>query len=113
MAIIEINLEKPALIEERRYPGASGSASESSSASSSGGNKGKLLGVLALAVGVAVLAWKLKSGGSDDYDSEEYEHGPEPEIGGERSGVRGKVAGMVGFAVALVSVVAAVRKARN
>lgn len=119
MAILEINLEKPALVEERRSPGeARRSASErersTDSGRSSGGGKGKLALGLAVLAGVAVLAWRLKSGGSDEHDSEEYDHGPDPEIGGdERGGVAGKVAGAVGLAVALASVAAAARRVRS
>ena len=133
MAILEINLEKPALIEEYQYPDETGrpaSASRgraSAESTSSGGNKGKLLGLLAVLAGVGVMVWKLKSRSGteqtdfDEFDQEEefdeegeYEHGPEPEIGGDESGGRTrKVAGLLGFAVALVTIIAAVRKARK
>jgi len=112
MAILEINLEKPALVEERRYPGASESEAERQPSDDSGGGRGKLLGLLVVLAGVAALAWKLKSGGSEYEHEEAYEHGPEPEIGGD-DGMRSKVAGVVGLAVALVSLVAAVRRVRS
>ena len=118
MAILEINLEKPALVEEHRSPGEAGrSASErerSTDSERSSGGKGKLALGLAVLAGVAVLAWRLRSGDSDEYESNEYDHGPDPEIGGdERGGVAGKVAGAVGLGVALASVVAAVRGVRR
>ncbi|WP_135829816.1 hypothetical protein [Halorussus halobius] len=125
MAILEINIEKPALVEEYRSPdemrervAATGRDRSTSDDRSSGGSKGKVVAALAVLAGVAVLAWRLHSGGSDDGDDSpgdgEYDHGPEPEIGGdERGGVRGTVAGAVGLAVALASVVAAVRRVRR
>ncbi|NHN61095.1 MULTISPECIES: hypothetical protein [Halorussus] len=133
MAILEINLEKPALVEEYQYPdrtpAGTQSADESTSSegstsadesASSGGGKGKLVGLLAVAAGVALLAWKLKSGGSeqtdfDEFESdEEYDHGPEPEIGGDESGgAKRKVASALGLATAVVSLVAVVRKRRS
>ena len=132
MAILEINLEKPALVEEYQYANetpagmqsigdwsASSSESKSSGGSeSSGGGKGKLVGLLVVAAGVALLAWKLKSGGSGGSelqgDSDKYEHGPEPEIGGDESGgAKRKVASALGLATAVVSLVAVVRKRRS
>jgi hypothetical protein len=127
MAILEINLEKPALIEEYQYPeqtgrtASAGRGRASAASTSSGGNKGKLLGLLAVLAGVGVMVWKIRGRGGteqtefDEFEAEsEYEHGPDPEIGGDESGGRTrKVAGLLGFAVALVTVVAAVRKARK
>lgn len=133
MAIVEINLEKPALVEEYQYPGetsertqssasrseSSASRSESVSGSkSSGGGKGKLLGLLALVAAVGVLFWKLKSGASGDQTgtegNEKYEHGPEPEIGGDESGgAKRKVASALGLMVAVATLGAAVRKRRR
>ncbi|WP_435180934.1 hypothetical protein [Halorussus sp. AFM4] len=133
MAILEINLEKPALVEEYqpaertqadRQSTGEGSTARSSSGSkssggseSSGGGKAKLVGLLAVAAGIALLAWKLKggSGGSElQGDSEKYEHGPEPEIGGDRSGgAKQKVASVLGLATAVVSLAAVVRKRRS
>ena len=127
MAILEINLEKPALVEEYQYPGETTAGKtkpgESSRGGKSSGGKGKLVGLLAVLAGVGLLAWKLKSRKSgskqsdfEDFDeqSQQYEHGPEPEIGGDQSGgAKRKVASVLGLAVALVGVVAAVRKARS
>lgn len=125
MALLEINLEKPALVEEYQYPGetpagsSEGTTSESGS-ESSGGGKGRLVGLLAVVAGVGLLVWKLKNrGGTDqtdfeEFESEEYEHGPEPEIGGDESGGRKrKVASVLGLVVAVASLVAAVRKRRS
>ncbi|NEU58888.1 hypothetical protein [Halorussus sp. MSC15.2] len=125
MAIVEINLEKPALVEEYRYSGetsegtqSSATHSKSSSGSkSSGGGKGKLLGLLALVAAVGVLVWKRKSGGSGGQSQSEegqYEHGPEPEIGGDESGgPKRKVASALGLMVAVATLGAAVRKRRR
>lgn len=132
MAILEINLEKPALVEEYQYPSETTvgktepgepSHGERSSGDSGGGGKGKLVALLAVVAGAAVLAWKLKSsGGSEQADfedfepeeqSQEYEHGPDPEIGSDEGGAKQKVASVLGLVVALVSVVAAVRKVRS
>ena len=132
MAILEINLEKPALVEEYQYPGEttvgrteSGEPSrgDTSSGDSGGGGKGKLVALLAVLAGVAVVAWKLKSRrGAEQSDfedfesgeqSQEYEHGPDPEIGGDEGGAKQKVASVLGLTVALVGIVAAVRKARS
>lgn len=128
MAILEINLEKPALVEEYQYPGGTtvgktkpGESSRGDRSSSGGGGKGKLVGLLAVLAGVGLLAWRLKRRGSteqsdfEDFEeqSQEYEHGPEPEIGGDEGGAKRKVASVLGLVVALVSVVAAVRKARS
>ncbi|MFC4448787.1 hypothetical protein [Halorussus aquaticus] len=126
MAIVEINLKKPALVEEYRYPGetsegtqssATHSSSDSKSTSdskSSGDGKGKLLGLLALVAAVGVLVWKRKSGGSGGESEEEYEHGPEPEIGGDESGgPTRKVASALGLVVAVATLGAAVRKRRR
>lgn len=126
MALLEINLEKPALVEEYQFPSETpaGEAvarkratdrSESSRGQSSGGGKGKLVGLLAALAGVGVLAWKLKQLGGDgeSVQSQEYEHGPEPDIGSDEGGVTKKVAGLVGFAVALVGLALAVQKRRK
>ena len=134
MAILEINLEKPALVEEYQYANEtpagtqstgdrstpSGEPRSSGESESSGGGKGKLVGLLALAAGVGLLVWKLKSGGSeqtdfDEFESdEEYEHGPEPEIGGDESGgAKRKVASALGLVTAVVSLAAVVRKRRS
>lgn len=129
MAIIEVNLRKPALVEE--HPGrtesttgsgirgaASGAIDRSgrSRGGSSGGGKAKLVGLLAAVVAVGAVAMKLRGrgGDGDENQSQEYEHGPEPEIGGDESGGRmRKVAGLLGLVVALASVGAAARKRRE
>lgn len=134
MAIIEVNLEKPALVEEHQYPGQetvksgqtaakSGPTTQKSSSKSdsSGGGKAKLLGLLGVLAGVGVLVWKLKNrGGTEQTHSgdEKYEHGPEPEIGGDETGsdeggAKGKVAGLLGLVVGVVGLVVAVQKRRN
>jgi hypothetical protein len=140
MAILEINLEKPALIEEYQYPEkrsestSQTGATASGSKSSGGGMKGKLVGLLVVLTGVGAVVWKLKGGGSteqtdfDEFDEgtgmgeeSEYEHGPEPDIGADESDIGGNenegrtrtVAGLLGFVVAVVAVVTAARKARN
>ncbi|MFC7081575.1 hypothetical protein [Halorussus caseinilyticus] len=126
MAILEINLEKPALLEEYQYPGEttakSGESPENSGATEpSSGGKAKLLALLAVVAGVGLLVWKLTNRGDteqadlDEFEGEgEYEHGPEPEIGGDESGgAKRKVAGILGFAVAVVGLVGVVRKRRS
>jgi len=130
MALIEINLEKPALVEERA---ASRSTSErgrtdstgrprprstatdrSGDGGSSGGGKLKLLGLLAAVVAVGAVVTKLKRRGTDDDRSEAYDHGPEPEIGGDGSGGRmRKVAGLLGLVAAVASTLAVARKRQN
>jgi hypothetical protein len=129
MALIEINLEKPALVEERAAsrsasergrtdsPHRSGSDSfdRSGDGDSSGGGKLKLLGLLAAVVAVGAVVAKLKGRGSDDGDqSRAYDHGPEPEIGGDESGGRmRKVAGLLGLVGAIASTLAIARKGRT
>jgi hypothetical protein len=129
MALIEVNLEKPALVEEYRYPGEttesepSGERSRSKS-DSSGGSKAKLLGLLGVLAGVGLLVWKLKRrGGSEqtEFGSEEFgeqESEPEPEIGGgdrggASDGAKGKVAGLLGLVVAVAGLAVAVQKRRS
>jgi hypothetical protein len=140
MAILEINLDRPALIEEYRFPdemdGSTGRAGSKSAkrtgskSKSSGGMKGKLVGLLVVVAAVGVAVWKLKSSSGskqtdfDEFDEEgdheegEYEHGPDPDIGADKKyevkrKAKGKVTGLLGLAVALVTVVSVVRKARN
>lgn len=132
MAIIEVNLEKPALVEEYQFPkdSAVGSAvesetatsesgaSESDESESSGGVKGKLLGLLGVLAGVGLLVWKLKSrGGSEQTDFEDFD---DPEFGDEsdfasddESGSKGMVAGLLGLVVGVVGLVVAVQKRRS
>ncbi len=136
MAIIEVNLEKPALVEEYQFPkdSAVGSAvesetpasesraSESDESESSGGVKGKLLGLLAVAAGVGLLVWKLKSRGGDEQtdfdefetdDESETDESPEWEIEEDGGSSKGKVAGLLGLVVAAVGLLVAVQKRRN
>ncbi|WP_135854909.1 hypothetical protein [Halorussus salinus] len=137
MAILEINLEKPALIEEYQFPAESSAghavASESaeseatdsgaSDSGGSGGSKGKLVGLLAVAAGVGLLVWKLKNrGGDDQTDFDEFEtddeseaddESPEWEIEEDGGSSKGKVAGLLGLVVAAVGLVVAVQKRRN
>ena len=111
MALIEINLEKPALLESETRRGASGTettkrtSKRRTSESDGGSGLGKLLGLLVLVAGVGLLAWKLR-GGSDDEETEEY--GVEDEFEkSESSGGKGKLVGALGLLVALVGVGAA------
>jgi hypothetical protein len=132
MAILEINLEKPAVIEEYQHPEKRGKSTSrtGTKSKSSGGNKGKLVGLLAVLVGVTVMAWKLRGrGGTEQADFDEtsesetegeYDHGPDPEIGGDKKyevkrKVKSKVSGALGIAVVAIglAVVAALRKARK
>ncbi|WP_137286386.1 hypothetical protein [Halorussus salinisoli] len=130
MALLEINLEKPALVEEYQYPGETSTGTQSTGdttdSESSGGGKGKLLGLLAVVAGVGLLVWKLKSRGGTEQtevtefeEEQEYEHGPEPDIGqddvgsDESGGVKRKAAGFLGLVVAVVSLVSVARKRRN
>jgi hypothetical protein len=147
MAILEVNLEKPALVEE--YQPRNESPAETArqsdvreesdlaadgSTDSSGGVKGKLLGLLAVAAGVGLLVWKLKSrGGSEQTDFEEFEAGGESraefdadeesgtefESGAEfeaeaefetDGGGKKKAAGILGLVVAAVGLVAVKRR---
>lgn len=122
MAIVEINLEKPALVEEHRSSTETTphteSAGSSRKSSSSGGSKGKLVVVLAAVAAVGLLVRKLRNRGGDSGTPDEpraseteYEHGPEPEIGGDESGGRKRrFAGAIGLVVALVGLVAVVRR---
>ena len=124
--LLEITLEKPALIEEIRYPGeSSGQSKSSGKQSSSGGGKGKLLVMLAMVAVVGMLAMKMKSSGKDSTGGgqskspdEEYEHGPDPEIGGDKKyevkrKVKSKVTGVLGIAVAVIGLAVAAWKRRN
>lgn len=123
MAILEINLEKPALIEEYQFPAESSAApavesSESDTGESSSGSlKGKLVGLLAVAAGIGLLVWKLKSRGGDQTDLNEFETEDEtPEWETEADGdggSKGKVAGLLGLVVAAVGLLAAVQKRRS
>lgn len=118
MALLEINLEKPALLEEYQYPGETPAESgEATGVESSGGGRGRLVAVLAL-VGVGLLAWRLRGRGTEQSDlgdfDEESETGPEPEIGGGESGSsRGRVAGLLGLAVVVAGLGAVARKRRD
>ncbi|WP_128477184.1 hypothetical protein [Halorussus pelagicus] len=138
MAILEINLEKPALIEEYQFPTDSSarttqsevrersetgqqSDDDSDESESSGGLKGKLLGLLVVAAGVGLAVWKFKNrGGSEQTDFDEFEteaefdadEGTEVEFETDGGGKK-KTAGVVGLAVAVVGLVAAVQKRRN
>ena len=125
MAILEINLEKPALVEEYQYPGeTTEEAAEESTAdsSSSGGGKVKLLGLLGVLAGVGLLVWKLKNRGSteqtdfeefEEYDEKSYEEESYEFESEESGGAKRKVAGLLGLAVGLVGLVAAVQKRRK
>lgn len=134
MAILEINLEKPALVEEFPAERTGWDRTETRTTDRTGskrtrtrladrtgskrsGGKGKLLGLLVAVAGIAMLARRLRNRGSDTdaefetADDTEYEHGPEPEIGGDESGGRKrKVAGALGLVVTLVGVLAVARR---
>lgn len=128
MAILEINLEKPALVEEYQYPGettvgeTAPGETHRGDADGGGSAAGKLVSFLVVLGGAAVLAWLLRRRGGaeqtdfEDFDtdqSREYEHGPEPEIGGDSGGgAKSKVASLLGLVV-VVAAAAAVRKARS
>lgn len=107
MAIVEINLEKPALVEEYQFPDET-SGRTSGTSQSSGGKAGKLVGLLVVLAGLGAAVWKLKQSGDD-----QSEFGEQTEFETEASGVGGKAAGAAGFAVTLVVLALAVRKRRK
>ncbi|WP_158055257.1 hypothetical protein [Halorussus halophilus] len=108
MALIEINLEEPALLESQTRSGGS-KTEKKQKTSKRGGGKGKLLGLLVLVAGVSLLALKLR-GGSDE---EQEAVGVEDEFEkSESGGGKGKLVGALGLLVALVGVGAA-RKRRK
>ena len=122
MAIIEINLEKPALVEERQRRGASSEKSASArkrSGSGRSGGRGKLLGLLAVLAGLGILVARMRGGGETKVDVG-METGSMDEMdemdggdAGSASGGVGRFAGALGLAVALASVVAVVLKRRS
>ncbi|WP_134668867.1 hypothetical protein [Halorussus marinus] len=127
MALVEINLSKPALVEEIPEPAtetardragsSDGSGSAPADRSEDGGSSGgklKLVGLLAAVAAVGVAVVKLKGRGTDADRSAEYDHGSEPEIGGDESGGRmRKLAGVVGLVAAVASTLLIARKRRN
>lgn len=119
MAILQVNLEKPALVEEYRYPDAtSGGTAESAEASgSSGGRAGKLLGLLAVAVGVGLLVWKRRRGGSEQSEFDdagtEAEFEADVEFEADSGGGKGKAAGVLGVLVGVVGLAVALQKRRR
>lgn len=123
MAIIEINLEKPALVEERRVRGASSgqskSASRRSSSGGSGGGRGKLLGLLAVLAGIGLLVARMRGGGETEVDvgvetgsMDEMDEMDEDTTESAGGGM-GKFVGALGLVVALAGVVVAVLKRRH
>ncbi|WP_276299881.1 hypothetical protein [Halorussus lipolyticus] len=121
MAILEINLEKPALVEEYQYPARTTAESEtpteeSAETDSSGGSKAKVLGLLGVLAGVGLLVWKLKTrGGSEQTDFEDFDD-PEfddEEFTSDEGGSKGKVAGLLGLVVGVGGLLVAVQKRRS
>ncbi|WP_227375470.1 hypothetical protein [Haladaptatus halobius] len=124
MALFEINLEKPALVEERVYSDEdavpTGREPKSESEPSGGRSLGKLLGpVLGLVViaGLGMLFRKLRSSSDDDEVTEEtIEQPTEPEADeSSRSRLaRGrKAARAVGILGSLLGIVVVARKVRG
>ena len=121
MAIIEINLEKPALIEERPGRGASSGQSKSSRkrSSSGGSSRGKLIGLLAVLAGIGLLVARMRGGGETEVDvgmktgsMDEMDEIDEDTTESAGGGM-GRFAGALGLAVALVGVVVAALKRRR
>lgn len=126
MALLEINLKKPALVEERKPHAEAGTGSSSSSSRSSGssskgssssGSSGRstgksLLGLLLLAVVGAAAAKAVRSRRSDPTSYEEEDE-PNPIIGAEAkresSGWRRRVGGLLGAVAVLALLVRTVR----
>lgn len=123
MAIIEINLEKPALVEERRSRGASSGQSKSASkrtGSGGSGGRGKLLGLLAVLAGIGLLVARMRGGGETEVDvgmetgsMDEMDEMDEDATESASGGGMGRFAGALGLVVALASVVAVVLKRRS
>jgi hypothetical protein len=123
MALFEINLEKPALVEERVYSDEdavpTGREPKSESEPSGGRSLGKLLGpVLGLVViaGLGMLFRKLRSSSDDDEVTEEtIEQPTEPEADESSSRLaRGrKAARAVGILGSLLGIVVVARKVRG
>ncbi|PSP54955.1 hypothetical protein BRC82_08160 [Halobacteriales archaeon QS_1_67_19] len=106
MALLEVNLEKPALVEEYQSPGETAGDSTADATVDPSGGKGKLLGLLVLLAGIGAAGWKLKHRGTDGGDSategDESESESETEFDADESGgVARKIAGVVGAAVVL------------
>ncbi|MGA9402170.1 hypothetical protein [Haladaptatus sp.] len=109
MSLLKINIEKPALVEERVYPDedsapATASTKPKSSDSPSLGLLKPLLGLL-FVVGAALFAYKRRSGSSED-EASEFEPGDfetddfETESGGSGKGrVFGLLAGVLCLAL--------------
>ncbi|WP_049971711.1 hypothetical protein [Haladaptatus cibarius] len=117
MSLLEVNIEKPALVEERVYPDedtapASARTKSESSGRSVGSLVKPLLGLLVVA-GIALVARKLRAASAeddattfeaDDFDADDFD----AETG------RGKsAAGVAGVLVSLLGVVALARKVRG
>jgi hypothetical protein len=116
MTLLELNLEKPALVEERVYETDTyRTATETDESSDGGSTRLRVVLGLALAVAAALAVRKLRSAlGSDDDE-------PTPEIGADQSEIGDsgtasspgkKMAGVFGV-VASVVAVALVKKART
>lgn len=104
MALIEINLEEPALLESQTRTKKSTKDKSSKSSESGGSARGKVLGLLVLVAGVSLLAWKLRGGSDEEVEEFGVEDGFEET---ESSGAKGKIFGALGLLVALVGVGAA------
>ncbi|USZ69435.1 hypothetical protein NGM10_06795 [Halorussus salilacus] len=117
MALIEVNLHKPAIIEER--PGTGGSTDRARTAgkrsdSDSGGRAVKLVGLLALVVGIGLLAARLRGGGDTGVRAgAEVGSMDETDESEGGSGGAGKVVGALALVVATASVALAVAKRRR
>lgn len=116
MALIEVNLKKPAIVEERPGSGESSAGRRSARAkpTSGGGGTGKLVGLLAVLFGVGLVVIKMR--GSDDTEMEtdvETESTYEPVEPESESGGARKLAGALGLVVAVASVAVAARKRRR
>ncbi|WP_227352676.1 hypothetical protein [Haladaptatus salinisoli] len=122
MALFKINLEKPALVEERVYSDEdavpAGTRTKSQSESSGGRSVGKLLApVLGLVVlaGLGMLFRKLRSSSDDEATEETFEQPTDPETdeSGSRLARGRKAARAVGILGSLLGIVVVARKVRG
>mgnify|MGYP006289269363 CR=1 FL=1 len=112
MTLLELNLEKPALVEER-VP-STGEAGAAGAAESSDGGRGRgllVFGVLALAVVAALAVRRLRSSAGANESDESTAETTTDESGRVPAGGR-RAARAVGILGSVVGVVALVRKLR-